>query len=343
VSFRQRLTAITAVCLVACGLAVASSPVATAEPATVASVQADIDRYMAEQAELDRQLNETNQTLTLAQGQLAQVQAQIAERSAEIAQLENEVAQIALQQWQSQGIDRSLAVVTGGDLGQAIDELTVNQWVAENSTALLDRYRQEKALLTALESAEATQVAQIAADQERISQLAAAADSKVQASQQLLGRLVAQATKTLTSTEVSSLNPAELKASAGLIKPLTAPVTSPFGYRSNPISGSGELHDGTDYGAACGTPVVAPANGTVTYVGYYGGFGNRVVIDHGVINGHSYVTSDNHLSSFAVSVGDTVTQGQTVAAVGTTGFSTGCHLHYIAWVDGALVDSDQLA
>ena len=106
--------------------------------------------------------------------------------------------------------------------------------------------------------------------------------------------------------------------------PVNAPVTSPFGYRYNPIGGYLELHDGIDFGAPCGTPVISPWSGTVTFAGVAGGFGNRVVLDHGNGWGSSY----SHLSSFPVSVGQTVTAGQIVGFVGTTGWSTGCHLHF---------------
>ncbi|MDR0990347.1 MAG: M23 family metallopeptidase, partial [Propionibacteriaceae bacterium] len=127
-------------------------------------------------------------------------------------------------------------------------------------------------------------------------------------------------------------------SAAGLVKPVEAPITSPFGYRSNPIGGYGELHDGTDFGAPCGTPVRAAATGTISQQGWYGGFGNRVTLEHGSANGQALRTAYNHLSGYALSAGATVTQGQIIGYVGTTGWSTGCHLHFITWVDGALVD-----
>ena len=128
------------------------------------------------------------------------------------------------------------------------------------------------------------------------------------------------------------------RSSAGLVSPVEAPVTSPFGYRINPIGGQAELHDGTDFGAPCGTPVRAAAAGTITQQGWYGGFGNRVTIDHGQVGGHALRTAYNHLQGYALSPGATVAQGQVIGFVGTTGYSTGCHLHFIVWRDGALVD-----
>ncbi|MEO8282212.1 MAG: M23 family metallopeptidase [Pseudarthrobacter sp.] len=127
-------------------------------------------------------------------------------------------------------------------------------------------------------------------------------------------------------------------ASAGSLgAPLAQLVTaSPFGFRISPITGgAGDFHRGQDYVAQCGTSVLAAASGTVTFVGWhqYGG-GNRVVIDHG----NGLETTYNHLSSASVTVGQTVTRGQVVALSGTTGASTGCHLHFEVQVNGDVVD-----
>jgi murein DD-endopeptidase MepM/ murein hydrolase activator NlpD len=126
--------------------------------------------------------------------------------------------------------------------------------------------------------------------------------------------------------------------SANLIRPVAGVITSPFGPRLNPITGASELHDGTDFGAACGTPVRAVAAGVVTQQHDGGGYGNRVFVDHGEVAGERLVTSYNHLSAFASQVGAAVAQGDVVGYVGSTGWSTGCHLHLIVWADGALTD-----
>jgi murein DD-endopeptidase MepM/ murein hydrolase activator NlpD len=119
--------------------------------------------------------------------------------------------------------------------------------------------------------------------------------------------------------------------------PLTEPsVASPYGNRVNPMGGYGqELHTGTDYAGACGTPVLASSAGTVTESGWhpYGG-GQRIVIDHG----GGLKTTYNHLSSLGIPVGGKVERGQTIGAVGTTGNSTGCHLHFEVVVDDLTVD-----
>lgn len=112
--------------------------------------------------------------------------------------------------------------------------------------------------------------------------------------------------------------------------------TSSFGYRVSPITGTaGELHTGQDFAAACGTEVTAAAAGTVKSAGWHAlGGGNRVVVDHG----NGVETTYNHLSAISVSVGDTVERGHLVGASGSTGASTGCHLHFEVLVNGTPVD-----
>jgi len=125
----------------------------------------------------------------------------------------------------------------------------------------------------------------------------------------------------------------------GFIFPVVAPITSPFGMRYHPIYHIWELHDGTDFGAWCGTPILAPYSGVVTQRYWNTALGNRLIIDQGKVDGHYITTSMNHAERYIVSVGQHVSQGQVVGYVGTTGTgSTGCHLHFMMWEDGNLIN-----
>jgi hypothetical protein len=106
--------------------------------------------------------------------------------------------------------------------------------------------------------------------------------------------------------------------------PVEGWITSGFGFRRNPWTGGRKLHAGIDVAAPHGTPVVSPADGFVIMSSYGSGYGNQVVIDHG----YGLVTRFAHLSRRLVQVGDHVLRGQVVARVGSTGHSTGPHLHY---------------
>ncbi|MEO5314360.1 M23 family metallopeptidase [Pseudarthrobacter sp. CC12] len=131
--------------------------------------------------------------------------------------------------------------------------------------------------------------------------------------------------------------PAGPAALSGLAAPLASmSVASPFGFRTSPITGgSGELHTGLDLVASCQTAVFAAGAGTVVEAGWsvYGG-GNRIVVDHG----NGLKSTYNHLASIETSVGAPVAAGQRLAAAGTTGNSTGCHLHFEVLFNGQTVD-----
>ena len=121
--------------------------------------------------------------------------------------------------------------------------------------------------------------------------------------------------------------------------PVEGPVTSPFGWRIHPIYGYRSLHDGVDFGAACGTPIHAAASGVVVEKYFQTAWGNRVIIDHGFHHGAGLATITNHMSGPAiVNVGQHVERGQVVGYVGTTGWSTGCHLHYTVLQNGSPVN-----
>lgn len=125
-----------------------------------------------------------------------------------------------------------------------------------------------------------------------------------------------------------------------LAMPVRGPVTSPYGMRLHPILGVWKLHDGTDFGVGCGTPVRAAEDGTVAATYADAAYGNRVIIDHGQIAGHEVATTYNHLTSWAVSSGQQVRRGDVVGYVGSTGYSTACHLHFMVEVDGSTVDPE---
>ncbi|MFB9776508.1 peptidoglycan DD-metalloendopeptidase family protein [Brevibacterium otitidis] len=116
------------------------------------------------------------------------------------------------------------------------------------------------------------------------------------------------------------------------------PVTSPFGYRIHPISRTRKLHTGTDFGMPCGSQVRAAGDGVVVSAGWAGGYGNRVVISHGKMKGANIASTYNHNSSLKVSSGTRVKQGQIIASSGTTGASTGCHLHFEIMQNGSYVN-----
>jgi murein DD-endopeptidase MepM/ murein hydrolase activator NlpD len=126
--------------------------------------------------------------------------------------------------------------------------------------------------------------------------------------------------------------------SHGFRFPVAAPITLPYGMRYHPVLHVWKLHDGTDFGAGCGTPILAPYAGIVTERYFNVGYGNRLMVDHGIVDGEHVVSGFNHATSYVVGIGDRVAQGQLLGFVGTTGYSTGCHLHLMVWIDGQVAD-----
>ena len=147
--------------------------------------------------------------------------------------------------------------------------------------------------------------------------------------------IVRPATAALPSNAVAFVNPGTNDTGLQLIYPLAspAPVTSSYGWRTHPITGSRRFHSGLDIGAPMGAPVVAAGAGTVISSGWFGGYGKAIVIQHNGIQQTLY----GHLSEVFVQPGQRIEQGMVIGRVGSTGNSTGPHLHFesrVATADG---------
>jgi flagellar protein FlgJ len=139
-----------------------------------------------------------------------------------------------------------------------------------------------------------------------------------------------KADPTLANRALQSYN--EIRFS--LQSPVKGRISSPFGERNDPFTGNSRQHKGLDIAAPAGTKVSAAASGTVAFSGWKPGYGNTVIIEHG----DGYETRYAHNSDLTVRKGDTVTAGDTIAKVGSTGRSTGPHLHFELRQDGSPVD-----
>jgi len=124
------------------------------------------------------------------------------------------------------------------------------------------------------------------------------------------------------------------RASGKMVFPSQGPITSQFGSRFHPVLGYSRFHAGTDFGADTGTPIQAAETGIVLFAGWYGGYGNAVILDHG----GGVTTLYGHASRLYVGEGETVKKGDAIAAIGSTGLSTGPHLHFEVRLNGEPVD-----
>lgn len=134
----------------------------------------------------------------------------------------------------------------------------------------------------------------------------------------------------------SSSSGAASSATGGFLYPLpyAVSITDAYGYRIHPLSGTYKWHNGVDFAAGSGTAIYATKSGTVTSACYNEAYGNMVTINHA----DGYSSLYGHMTNYIVSAGDYVTQGQTIGYVGSTGWSTGPHLHFTIYYNGADVN-----
>ena len=310
--------------------------------------------------------------LDAAEARLDRARRDLAAGVADVDAQEGELRRVVVGNYQQGDPDLMglSTVFTTQDPAQLVGTMNTSSTVVNLETAILDRLEAAKVLLTvrrgemhdaqvdaakkrqaAAENLQRKQALELQAQQaeQQVSQLvsvrAQAHAEALKAKKQDLASL----TKLQAERDrIESLIAAQASTGSGYVGPSTgngfldypvnAPITSPFGWRIHPIWGYRSLHDGIDFGAACGTPIRAAAPGKVLSEYYQTAWGNRIIIDHGVHYGVGVATISNHLSGYAVSTGEHVDRGQVVGYVGTTGWSTGCHLHFTVMENGTPVD-----
>lgn len=324
---------------------------------------------LAAAEQLDREMR---RALADAEQRLVAAEAELAAAQSEVTESQDEIEQFAVQAYTSgdPGL-MSVDAVINGDTSETFPMMMSSaESVVSAQTAALDDLDAERILVTLHEEQvqeirdEVAVKRQEAADNlERKQDLARSASEKRRAVNALVDerRDAAQEARRakqqdlrilqkmererdrvadlLTNLRMASLGSTTATGSGFLSYPVPgAYVTSPYGMRMHPILGYVKLHDGIDFAAGCGTPILAPANGKVVAQYYNAGYGNRVIVAHGVVNGRPLATAFNHMSAYSTNVGERVTRGEVIGYVGTTGYSTGCHLHFMVFENGQTVD-----
>lgn len=265
-------------------------------------------RQAVTQAKADLEQSRQGQQETLAQQQSQQAQLQA--QQAEVDQLIQEIA--------TQGDVYAKQIekleATQDDVAQQIAEAEAiyqKQLAAEKAAA--EKAAAEKAAAEKAAAEQAAKAAQAAAQKAAQQQKQQSSGSSASGSSSSSGRQSSQTTA----------------SASGFLWPIASShrVTSPFGWRTHPITGRQHLHGGIDIAAPNGTPIMASKAGVVVISQYGSSYGNYVVISHPDGTRTLYA----HMSQRNVSAGDTVRQGQTVGLVGSTGSSTGNHLHFETW------------
>ena len=203
----------------------------------------------------------------------------------------------------------------------------VRSEVAEATAVLAKKTEEERAARAALLARQAALAAARDAKQSLLADVRTQRHEDEEDLEKMQAASAAIAEQLRSSGSSSSSGGAAAPSASGFIWPVSGPITSGFGWRW------GRMHEGIDIGAACGTPIRAAASGTVVYAGWMDGYGNIIVIDHG----GGMATAYGHQSALYVG-GGSVSQGQVIGAVGSTGHSTGCHLHFEVRVNGTPVN-----
>jgi murein DD-endopeptidase MepM/ murein hydrolase activator NlpD len=289
----------------------------------------------------------TRSYLTSVRGEIAELK-----RQAEAALAAAESAAAAATQAKNQAIvAKNNAATAAANAAAAKTELDSlkGQQVAyaadlkaqkQNEAADLASARAESSRLQAILVERARQ-ARIA-EQKRIAALKAKLERERQAqirAERAKAAAAAKAGRKYTPKPPPSVSvPTQTTPSNFLSYPAVGPTTSGFGMRWHPVLHKWMLHDGLDWGIPCGTPVYAAAPGDIIRAGWRAsGWGNQVVIDHGIHRNVDLVTTYNHLTSI-VKFSGSVNRGQLIGYSGTTGYSTGCHLHFGVYEDGTPVN-----
>ena len=318
------------------------------------------------------------QRLAAAEQRLTRSRKALAEGAKEVARQRSSVAELAVEQYQGENsqllnLSAALSAKSPNDLssqmaavGDVLDQGAASLDGLEATRVLLRVQEQEVQKAKKQVADRRADAAALLARTERARAQAAQAESAVTVIVQQMRQARIEAQRAVSKerhrlaelrqerNRVSQIlavraaraarrHQAELTAFSGksngfLSYPVNGPVTSSYGMRMHPILHILKLHDGTDFSAACGTPIHSAAAGTVIERSYDGGYGNRLIVADGFHQGVSLSTAYNHLSSYRVDVGERVKRGEVLGYVGSTGYSTGCHLHFMVYENGVTVD-----
>ena len=311
---------------------------------------------------LKGQIAEVQNSIGLKEQEIAAKEQQITEKEAEIADQWGDFKQhmAAMQELRDGGSVAMLSAVN--DLYELLTFNEVMQDISIKDTEILDNMKNAKEALESdkltlesqrseLQSKKAdldVQNSQMRAKQSELNSSVAAAQMSAAEAQQAQKDAQAAIESDEMNYEAVKKQIQKMIAAAAASKPTLSftgficplksysRISSEYGWRKNPVTGVNKLHAGTDFAAPGGTPIYAAASGYVQVAGWSsGGYGNYVIIYHGSMSdGNAYSTLYGHMRSVATSAGKYVKQGELIGYVGSTGNSTGNHLHLEVWKGG---------
>ena len=298
---------------------------------------------------LKGQIAEVQNSIGLKEQEIAAKEQQITEKEAEIADQWGDFKQhmAAMQELRDGGSVAMLSAVN--DLYELLTFNEVMQDISIKDTEILDNMKNAKEALESKTPHLPAQNSQMRAKQNELNSSVAAAQMSAAEAQQAQKDAQAAIESDEMNYEAVKKQIQKMIAAAAASKPTLSftgficplksysRISSEYGWRKNPVTGVNKLHAGTDFAAPGGTPIYAAASGYVQVAGWSsGGYGNYVIIYHGKMSdGNQYSTLYGHMRSVATSAGKYVQQGEIIGYVGSTGNSTGNHLHLEVWKGGS--------
>jgi len=318
-----------------CGLAVLiagfvfNTPVAAADP--ISDAKAQLQQLSDDYDTAESAYTDSEERLLAAQTQQSQLAGQISSQKAKLDAMRPAIAWLVSNQSPVSGISMAAAFL----FNDSPDTFLSNLSVVSSVNTLLDeqvaRFVSEQQRLDDLQNTLATTIQQIQTEKDQQQQLTQTAQSKVLAAQRLLSTLTAEQQAAIGNSDANGTTaegPPVAVPDGAFIWPVdNYLLTSPFGWRTNPIYGTPEFHAGLDLAKPCDSPIVASGDGVVTMAGWNGSLGNYVEIIHAQ---YGFSTGYGHQTRVMVQVGQQVKQGDIIGYVGETGFATGCHVHFQA-------------
>ena len=298
--------------------------------------------------ELEEQINELQVAIDNGEEELAVLEKDLKKLEKKVAQQNQDLGTRLRNMYKNGSVGFMDVLLNSGSFSDFLTNLDMVQKVYENDQQVLAEMQQAhdeiekrkeevETLQAELEDARATasqEVAVVSAEKEKIAQSNKDTAQMIDDLENEMANLQAELAKKEASGQVSSSDTSEYTGGVFLWPtPGNTSITSEYGWRMCPFHGR-EYHAALDIGAPSGAKIVAAADGKVIHSGWYGGFGKSVMVDHG----GGLVSQYNHCSATVVSVGDEVKKGQTVAKVGSTGFSTGPHLDFRVYKNGDVVN-----
>lgn len=290
-------------------------------------------------SQLQQKINSNQTGIVTLEAQIAEKEASLAAKKAEINKNTDSMNKRLRNMYKSGSVSFIDIILSSGNVGELITNMEMIKIIYKSDSDLIVALKKSYAKIKA-ESKELAKMKsdleakqqQMSADKADISRKRSAVAADNKELEQKLDSLNAEADR--ITADIQSLSSKDTKYSGGVLLwpcPSSHRVTSEFGYRIHPILGYRKLHTGIDIGASYGAAIVAANSGKVIASYYNSSYGNMVMIDHG----GGIVTLYAHASSRLVSKGASVSRGQTIARVGSTGSSTGNHLHFEVRVNGS--------